>query len=53
MCVREGAGKGDAQIDKPGVALPFRDLRQPTRNITYFPSMAQINAHYKAKMIVT
>ena len=24
-----------------GVALPFRDVRQPTRNITYFASMAQ------------
>ena len=23
----------------PGVALPFRDLRQPTRNITYFASV--------------
>ena len=23
-----------------GVALPFRDLRQPMRNITYFVSMA-------------
>ena len=23
-----------------GVTLPFRDLRQPTRNITYFASMA-------------
>ena len=24
-----------------GVVLPFRDLRQPTRNITYFASVAQ------------
>ena len=24
-----------------GVALPFRDLRQLTRNITYFASMAR------------
>ena len=24
-----------------GVALPFRDLRQPTRNITYFASMVR------------
>ena len=25
-------------LRSPGVALPFRDLRQPTRNITYFAS---------------
>ena len=36
-----------------GVALPFRDLRQPTRNITYFASMARkmrtAKRTYKAK----
>ena len=26
---------------QPGVVLPFRDLRQPTRNIMYFASLAQ------------
>ena len=28
-----------------GVALPFRDLRQPMRNITYFALMARKKAY--------
>ena len=64
MGVSVGVGKANRQISSfdhphPGVALPFRDLRQPKRNIAYFASMARkkrtvkprINAHYKAKMM--
>ena len=31
--------RGRCLDDTPGVALPFRDLRQPMRNITYFASL--------------
>ena len=33
-----------------GVALPFRDLRQPTRNITYFASVARKMQQYNLEL---
>ena len=30
------------RLHKSGVALPFRDLHQPTRKITYFAPLAQL-----------